>query len=72
MPATREKVMAALYCHGPCGFGTVAKLVDEHDGERLSFVLRELGPMVSQRTVALPGLGVEPVTLLYLRGNGVG
>jgi hypothetical protein len=70
--ATRDKVMAALYCHGPCSVGTVAAVVDERDTREVVRCLDELGPMVSQRVVSLPGLGVAPVTLLYLRGGGIG
>jgi hypothetical protein len=67
-----DKVMRALYTHGPCSAATLAAIVGEQDVESVARAVATLGHQVAARTVALPGLGVEPVRLLYLRGNGVG
>ncbi len=80
---TRDHVIDALYVHGPCSAGTVAAVVglrlgrttaDEADKvtNEVQAQLAALGAMVATRRVALRGTDIEPVTLLYLRGGGVG
>jgi hypothetical protein len=77
---TRDRVISALYTHGPCSADTVAALIalridrtSADDVEKVSRAvmerLRELGAMVATKAIALPGAAVVPVTLLYLRGN---
>jgi len=75
MPASTlaERMIRALYCHGPCSAGTLAGLVGEDDAGSVARALQPMiGSKVSTKTVALPGIGVSPVELLFLRGNGVG
>jgi hypothetical protein len=80
---TRDHVIDALYVHGPCSAATVAAVIalrlertkpEEADAvsNEVGAQLAALGAMVSSRRVALRGTDIEPVTLVYLRGGGVG
>ncbi len=67
---TTEKLVCALYTHGPCGAGTLAALIDEKDSRVVESALRPMVPaQVATRTVAMSG---QEVQLFYLVGNGVG
>jgi hypothetical protein len=77
---TRDRVMAALYTMGPCSAETLVQIIALRIDRRgfddapkiadaVTRRLHDLGAMVSTKSIALPGAGVVPVTLLYLRGN---
>jgi hypothetical protein len=67
-----NRVLRALYNHGPCSVATVAAVVGETDPDVIQREVNLSAIHIGRRRVALPGLGVEPVDLLYLRGFGVG
>lgn len=67
-----DRVIAALYCHGPCSAATVAAALGQDDAARVAKTIGGmLGTRVMMKSVRLPGQA-EAVDLFYARGNGVG
>jgi hypothetical protein len=66
---TQDRVVCALYCHGPCSATTLAGLVGEEDAATIVRALGAMASRVATRTVTMAGW---PVELYYLKGNGVG